>query len=50
MQSQALVNQFGFLIDTLGAYFLLRCPIQDEEDIYRSLKCLAVLALVIGTA
>lgn len=48
MQSQALVNQFGFLIDTLGAYFLLRCLIQDEEDIYRSLKCLAVLALVIG--
>ena len=44
----ALVNQFGFLIDTVGAYFLLRCLIQDEEDIYRSLKCLAVLALVIG--
>jgi hypothetical protein len=48
MQSQALVNQFGFLIDFMGAYFLMRCLIQDETDIYRALKCLALLTAVIG--
>jgi hypothetical protein len=48
MQSQALVNQLGFLIDQLGAYFLLRYLIQDREDIYRALKCLAVLTLILA--
>ena len=48
MSSQALVNQFGVLIDSLGAYFLLRVLIQDEDDTYRTLKCLAVLAVFLG--
>jgi hypothetical protein len=48
MQSQALVNQLGFLIDHLGAYFLLRYLIQDREDVYRALKCLAFLSLILG--
>lgn len=48
MDSGALVNQFGVLIDFVGAYFLLRVLIQDEADTYRTLKCLAVLAVILG--
>lgn len=48
MDSQALVNQFGVLIDFLGGYFLLRALIQDEADVYRTLKCLALLTVVLG--
>jgi hypothetical protein len=48
MQSQALVNQFGILIDTLGAYCMMRVLIQNEKDIYRALKVLAVLTLFLG--
>ena len=48
MDSQALVNQFGVLIDFLGGYFLLRALIQDEGDAFRTLKCLAVLSVVLG--
>ena len=46
--SDALVNQFGFFWDYLGGYFLLRFLLQDEEDIYRAIKCLAFLALILG--
>lgn len=48
MDSQAVVNQFGVLIDFLGGYFLLRGLIQDETDAYRTLKCLALLTVVLG--
>lgn len=48
MQSQALINQFGFLIDQLGGYFLLRSLIQNREDIYRALKCLAFVSLILA--
>jgi hypothetical protein len=48
MQSQALINQFGFLIDQLGAYFLLRYLIRDREGIHRALKCLAFLSLILA--
>jgi len=48
MDSQALINQFGMLIDVLGAYFLLRVLIQDEADAYRTLKCLALLTVILG--
>jgi len=48
MASQALINQFGILIDFLGGYFLLRALIRDEADAYRTLKCLALLTLVLG--
>jgi hypothetical protein len=50
MDSQALVNQFGVLIDFLGGYFLLRVLIQDEADAYRTLKCLALLSVVLGAS
>lgn len=46
MQSQALINQIGFLIDYIGGYFLLRFMIRDKRDIYTAIKCLAVLSLI----
>lgn len=48
MQSQALVNQLGFLIDYLGGYFLLRCLIHNKEDIHTAIKCLAFLSLILA--
>ena len=48
MDSQAIVNQFGVLIDLLGGYFLLRGLIQDEADCFLTLKCLALLTVVLG--
>jgi hypothetical protein len=48
MQTPALINQFGFLIDELGGYFLLRYLIQDRHDIYRALKCLAFLSVILA--
>ncbi len=48
MDSGALINQLGVLIDFLGGYFLLRALIQDETDIYITLKCLAFLCVVLG--
>ena len=48
MQTPALVNQIGFLIDFLGGYCVLRVAIQNEADIYRALKVLGVLAFVLA--
>jgi hypothetical protein len=48
MQTQALVNQFGFLADYVGGYFLVRVLIRDEADIYLTLKCLAVITVVLA--
>ncbi len=44
----ALTNQFGVLLDYLGGYFVIRFLIRDKEDIYRAIKCLACLVLIIG--
>jgi hypothetical protein len=44
----ALINQFGFLIDYMGAYILLRALLLDEAAVYRALKCLAVLTAIMG--
>jgi hypothetical protein len=44
----ALINQFGFSIDNLGAYVLLRALLQDEAAVYRAIKCLAVLSVIMG--
>jgi len=48
MTPDAVVNQVGFFLDCLGAYFLLRFFIHDEQDLYRVLKCFAVVALIIS--
>jgi hypothetical protein len=47
-QTQALVNQFGFLIDFIGGYFVMRFLIRDRSDLYRALKCLAFLSAVLA--
>jgi hypothetical protein len=48
MVPQAAVNQAGELLDFLGGYYVARSFIRDKEDIYRALKCLAVIALVMS--
>jgi hypothetical protein len=48
MQSQALINQLGFLIDYLGGYFLLRYLIRNRDDTYTAIKCLAFIAVVLA--
>jgi hypothetical protein len=48
MQSQALINQCGFLIDSLGAYFLLRVLIQNKKDIYTAISCMAFLSVILA--
>jgi hypothetical protein len=47
-QKEALVNQFGFLIDYVGGYFVLRFLIRNEGDLYRALKWLAVLSVILA--
>ena len=43
-QTQAVINQFGFLIDFIGGYLVIRFLIQDRDDLFRALKCLALLS------
>jgi hypothetical protein len=47
-QTQAVINQFGFLIDFVGGYFVIRFLIQDRDDLYRTLKCLACLSTLLA--
>jgi hypothetical protein len=44
----AVVNQAGFFWDTLGAYFLLRFLIQNDEDCVRAIRVLAAVTIVLG--
>ena len=44
----AVVNQFGFLWDTLGGYFLVRYLIRDTDDIRRIAKVLVVIAIIMS--
>lgn len=48
MQSDALTNQVGFLIDYVGGYVLLRFLIRDQHDIFRAVKCFAILSALIA--
>jgi hypothetical protein len=48
LQSAALVNQIAWLLDVLGGYFFLRFAIQDDEDVRRAIKVLAVVAAIVG--
>jgi len=48
MQSQAVFNQIGFLIDFAAAYLLIRAWIRDESDVYRAIKCFAALTVILG--
>jgi hypothetical protein len=46
----AVIAQVSFWWDALGGYFLFRFLIQDDEDVLRVIKVLAVLALPCGLA
>lgn len=48
LQMAAVVNQFGLILDYLGGYFLLRFLLRDEEDVYRAIKFLALVALIVS--
>lgn len=50
LNGSALVYQFGFLIDYLGAYLVVRTAIQDEADIYRTVKTLSFISVVLALA
>jgi hypothetical protein len=42
----AVVNQFGYLWDYLGGYFILRYLIQDEQDVTRAIRCFSFLVAI----
>src|SRR5436309_12438939 len=46
--SGALVYQAGFLLDAIGGFFVLRYLICDEEDIYRTIRVFATIAIIIS--
>ena len=48
LDKSSIINQAGFLIDTLGGYFLLRFLIRDEEDVTVVVKTFAVIASVLA--
>ena len=48
MEVQAAINQVGFLWDTLGAYFLMRRLIRDDEDVTRVIKTFAAVVVIIA--
>jgi hypothetical protein len=45
MDSRALIKSLGDLLDALGGYFVLRFLIQDREDVVRTIKVLALVAI-----
>jgi hypothetical protein len=44
----ALVYQCGFLLDAVGGFFVIRYLIRDEEDIFRTMRALAAITIVIA--
>jgi hypothetical protein len=46
MTQSSLVNEVGHLWSYFGTYFILRSLIQDDEDVKRAIKVLAVVAAV----
>jgi hypothetical protein len=48
MNSQALVKSVGDFLDALGSYFVLRFLIQDREDVRRTIKTAALVAILMG--
>lgn len=48
--TDAAVNQFGFLWDSLGGYFVLRFAIRDEDDIRIATKAFGLIAIMIAVS
>ena len=49
-QSEALVNRFGFLYNTLGVYFFCRWTLEDTRDVIRVIKVFALICLLFAVA
>ncbi|MFZ3367151.1 MAG: hypothetical protein WA239_08555 [Candidatus Sulfotelmatobacter sp.] len=47
-ETGAVVNQVGYLWDSLGGYFLMRFLIRDEADVHRTIKILLGVAVVLS--
>lgn len=47
-QAQAVVTECGFLLDSIGSFFLFRLLIRKEEDIVRVLKTLALIVFILA--
>ncbi len=48
LQVPAIGNRLGFLVNSLGTYFLLRFMIQDDKDMRRALFTLASITFVLS--
>ena len=48
MNMQALINHLGDIVDSLGAYIVIRFLIPDLEAIRRTIKVLAVICIIQG--
>ncbi len=48
MQMGAVVNQGGYLCNCLGAFFLMRFLIRDGEDVERTVRVFALIAVVVA--
>ena len=47
---QAVVNQISYVLDWAGGYLFFRWALTGEEDVYRSLKYLALLVVLVAVA
>ena len=48
MESQALVKNLGDLLDAMGGYLAIRFLIHDAEDVRRTIKVLAFIAVIMA--
>src|ERR1019366_300329 len=48
METQAVINHLGDLLEALGGYFVLRFLIRDREDIRRTIRVFAFIAVVVA--
>ena len=46
MQAQATIKNTGDLLDGLGGYLLVRFLIRDREDVIRTIKLFAIIAII----
>ncbi len=48
--SGAVINQIGFLWDSLGGYCFLRFAIHDEEEIHKAARVFAIITIIAATS
>ena len=47
-QTQALINGFGVLVDTLGGYLVVRYFVPDREALFEAVGALAILSVILA--